>query len=147
MTEHYTIAEARELGLLDKPGTLDKRKAAVADAKAANAEVSRLKAQWKFMQQILEIGYPVRIEHRFHPTRRWRFDFAIFTGEMRPFLAIEIDGYGKGHYGIKGRENDNEKDAAARLLDWQVIRVAWKHVKDGQAIELVKRFVEKGDAA
>lgn len=145
MTETLSIKQARELGFLDKPGTLDKRRAAVADAKSANGEVVRQKARWKLLQQILELGYPVRLEHRFHDSRRWRFDIAVFSSDLEPFLAIEIDGGGwnhGAHHRKKGRDNDNAKDAEAQILGWRVIRVGWEHVKNGEAIALVRRIME-----
>ena len=97
-----------------------------------------------FLQSLLELGYPVRLEHRFHSSRRWKFDVAL----LEVLIAVEIDGGGwvhGAHHRKKGRDNDNEKDAEAQILGWRVIRVGWEHVKDGQALTLVRRMVEEED--
>ena len=55
-------------------------------------------------------------EIKFHPARRWRFDFA-WEAER---IAVEVDGgqwlSGTGHNSGVGRERDCEKDAEALLL-------------------------------
>ena len=85
------------------------------------AENKRQKNFLKLVGKLLDfLGCDLRIEYRFHPKRKWRFDLAILSAKV----ALEIDGYGKGHYGIKGRENDNKKDAEAQFLGWYVPRVA-----------------------
>lgn len=67
-------------------------------------------------------GYPVPVgEHRFHPTRMWRFDVA-FPGAK---LAVEIEGgaWTAGrHTRGKGYEADAEKYSEAALLGWRVLR-------------------------
>lgn len=84
---------------------------------------------------------PVR-EHRFHPTRRWRFDFA-FPDQM---LAVEIEG---GVY-INGRHNrgsgfiaDMEKYNEAALLGWKVLRFDGGSVRKGLAIDTVARALKE----
>jgi len=60
-------------------------------------------------------------EYRFHPKRRWRFDFAW----PRVKIAVEIDGgaYTRGrHTRGKGFEADCEKINAAALMGWRVFR-------------------------
>ena len=60
-------------------------------------------------------------EYRFHPRRRWRFDFAWPSVK----IAVEIDGgaYTRGrHTRGKGFEADCEKMNAAALLGWRVLR-------------------------
>lgn len=59
---------------------------------------------------------PVR-EHRFHPTRQWRFDFA--WPDLR--IAVEIDGRGR-HQTVDGARKDMAKHNAAVLLGWRVLR-------------------------
>ena len=60
-------------------------------------------------------------EHRFHPTRKWRFDFA-----WPEFLvALEIEGglWSKGrHVNPQGFISDCEKYNEASSLGWAVIR-------------------------
>lgn len=56
-------------------------------------------------------------EHRFHGTRKWRFDFAF------PYVkvAVEIEGRGR-HQTVVGTRQDCEKYNAATLLGWRVLR-------------------------
>ena len=89
-------------------------------------------------------------ECRFHPTRRWRFDFA-WEVEM---LAVEVEGitfYGKNKNGTmklgrhqtgKGAETDCEKYGAAMLLGWDVYRCTQGMIKSGAAIDTIKRLLE-----
>lgn len=64
---------------------------------------------------------PVR-EYRFHPVRRWRFDFAWPDHQV----AVELQGgtWSKGrHVRGHGYENDCEKLAEAQLNGWVVLYV------------------------
>ncbi len=77
---------------------------------AEDALEARLKAE------VLPIAQPVR-EYRFHPERRWRFDFA--WPDIK--LAVEIDGRGR-HQTVVGVRNDCEKLNEALRLGWRVLR-------------------------
>ncbi|HBC20912.1 MAG TPA: hypothetical protein DC009_02200 [Porphyromonadaceae bacterium] len=60
-------------------------------------------------------------EYKFHPTRRWRFDYAI--PQFR--IAIEIDGgvwTGGRHTRPKGYLGDLEKFNAAAAMGWVVLK-------------------------
>ncbi len=60
-------------------------------------------------------------EHRFHPIRKWRFDYAI--PEFK--IAIEIDGgvWTQGrHTRPQGYLNDMEKFNAAAAMGWVVLK-------------------------
>jgi hypothetical protein len=66
----------------------------------------------------------VVMEHKFHPTRKWRFDYAIPDAK----LAFEYQGHsglttGKasGHSSVIGLTNDCEKFNQARAHGWTVI--------------------------
>ena len=78
-------------------------------------------------------------EHRFHPTRRWRFDFA--WPELK--VAVEYEGvFGKGpdgHRAVSGYDSDLEKYGEAAIAGWCVIRVTAKTVKDGRGFALLDR--------
>ncbi len=68
-------------------------------------------------------------EHKFHATRRWRFDFAY--PDLK--LAIEAEGcvYGMGrHTRGKGYEGDCKKYNAAALQGWTVLRYTSGTVND-----------------
>jgi hypothetical protein len=61
---------------------------------------------------------PIR-QHRFHPSRRWKFDFA-WPDRM---IAVEVQGgtfIGGVHSRGAGQERDFEKANAATLLGWRV---------------------------
>ena len=61
-------------------------------------------------------------EHKFHPERRWRFDFAAVGCQV----ALEIEGgvWSKGrHVNPQGFINDCIKYNSAAALGWSVIRV------------------------
>jgi len=60
-------------------------------------------------------------EHIFHPTRKWRFDFA--NPELK--IAVEQEGgvwiFGRHNRG-KGFLSDLEKYNAATIMGWRVLR-------------------------
>ncbi len=69
-----------------------------------------------------EYGYSVVKEHRFHDTRRWRFDFAIL--ELK--IAFEVEGgifSGGRHTRGKGFIGDMEKYNTATAMGWKIIRI------------------------
>jgi len=83
---------------------------------------------------------PPKREHRFHPTRRWRFDFA--WPERR--LAVEVDGgtYSGGrHVRPAGFEGDCEKHNAAMIADWRVLRFTAAMIRDGRAVQQVIQLI------
>lgn len=68
-----------------------------------------------------EAGIDFEREHRFHPPRRFRFDFAIVEHK----IAIEHDGgvwSGGRHVRGKGFLRDLEKLNLAVLDGWRVLR-------------------------
>jgi len=96
--------------------------------------------------QLKAEGITFQREYRFHPTRRWRFDFVI--PEYR--LAIEVDGsvYSRGrHTRGKGWEEDAIKLSEAAILGWYVMRFSTGQVKSGVAIEQVRRFLSAENTA
>jgi len=80
-------------------------------------------------------------EHRFHPTRRWRFDFAW------PALLVAVEVHGgvfvQGHHNRgKGFCDDREKAAEAQLLGWIILEVAEPHIRSHQALDWIRRALE-----
>lgn len=71
-------------------------------------------------------------EYRFHPERKWRFDFA--WPEHR--LAIEVNGGGSRgrHNTIAGATADAEKNNEAVLLGWRVLVYTAKSIRDVERI-------------
>ncbi len=79
-------------------------------------------------------------EFRFHPTRRWRFDWAWPDKS----IAVEVDGAvytGGRHTRGAGFEKDMEKLNEAQILGWRVLRFSSGMVKDGRALGVVERLV------
>ncbi len=82
-------------------------------------------AEMKFRELWLAIAPDVDLhaEHRFHPTRRWRFDFAHLPSQT----AIEIEGgiWSQGrHTRGAGYQGDLTKYLEASLLGWRVLRLS-----------------------
>ena len=96
-----------------------------------------------FDRQCKAIGLPVPVaEHRFHASRRWRFDFAWPDDR----LAVEVEGgafVAGRHTRGSGFEKDIEKYAEATALGWRVLRVLPKHITNGQALTWVERALVK----
>ena len=75
-------------------------------------------------------------EYRFHPKRRWRFDFA--WPKMK--LAVEVEGgtwSGGRHTRGGGFAKDCEKYNAAVMLGWRVLRFTSGMIKRGEALEFL----------
>jgi very-short-patch-repair endonuclease len=78
-------------------------------------------------------------EHRFHPVRKWRFDYAIV--ELK--IAIEIEGgiwtNGRHTWG-SGVIKDMEKYNTATALGWKIIRIQPNKYADAlKYIEMILR--------
>jgi hypothetical protein len=87
------------------------------------------------------IGVDFQREHRFHPVRRWRFDFAF----PEYLVACEVEGgtwNGGRHTRGKGFEGDCEKYNEAALAGWLCLRVTGSMVQGGEAVEFVRRALE-----
>ena len=81
-------------------------------------------------------------EFKFHPTRRWRFDFAWPTES----LAVEVDGgawVNGRHSRGSGVEKDCEKYAEAMCAGWRILRVTPKHVHSGEALAWISRLLSR----
>jgi len=81
-------------------------------------------------------------EYRFHPRRRWRFDFA------RPFyeIAVEVDGgvYSLGgHVRSRGFERDAEKRNAAAMAGWRELHFTPRHVESDLAVQAIRYLISK----
>lgn len=77
----------------------------------------------------LATGIFVTKEYLFHPTRKWRFDFALVDQK----IAIEYEGIMAGksrHTTISGYTGDTEKYNAAAELGWTVLRFTVKNCRE-----------------
>ena len=80
-------------------------------------------------------------EYRFHPKRRWRFDFAWPLYKV----AVEIDGgiYSRGrHVRGSGFERDAEKGNTAVLAGWRVLHFTPRMVKSGNAVKQIETLIK-----
>ena len=77
-------------------------------------------------------------EYKFHPVRKFRFDFAWPEHD----LALEIEGgvWKKGrHNRPLGFIKDMEKYNEAVILGWRILRVTPEMLKNGVAMQLLER--------
>lgn len=82
-------------------------------------------------------GLEVTPEYKFHPSRKWRFDYAILSHK----IAIEVEG---GAW-VNGRHNrasgfikDMEKYNEATRLGFRVIRVQPEELNTSYTIKLIE---------
>lgn len=100
--------------------------------------------QMRVVKKTLEDVFDnVHEEFSFHPSRSWRFDFAI--PDLK--IAFEIEGAhwaGGRHSRGKGFERDIEKYNYAALTGWKVLRATYTQIKSGEfslIVEKAKRSV------
>lgn len=83
----------------------------------------------RFVETLVAGGLPEPVrEYRFHPTRRWRFDFC--WPEQK--VALEVDGgvwTGGRHVRGAGFIRDMDKANAAQLDGWRLIRCTPKDLR------------------
>ncbi len=99
------------------------------------------------MEMMLKLaGYDYEKELKFHPSRKWRFDYAI------PSLKIGIEYEGimsekSRHTTITGMTGDTEKYNAAQAQGWKVLRFTALNYKN--LITAIKQqnvsFIDKGN--
>ena len=107
--------------------------------KKASAAQSHGEATLLFHIRAAQLPPPEQ-EYRFHPTRRWRFDFAWSACKV----AVEVEGgtwTGGRHTRGSGFEKDCEKYNAAALLGWRVLRFTTVMVEDGRALAAVEEIL------
>ncbi len=103
--------------------------------------MSDLEAALDFQLKALKIGGYER-EVKFHPERKWRGDFVWGRPAM---LIVEVEGgtYSGGrHVRGKGFEQDREKDHAAILLGFVVLRFTGSQVKSGEAVDVISTYLD-----
>ena len=79
-------------------------------------------------------------EHKFHPVRKWRFDFA----NLELMIAVEIEGgiFNNGrHSRGSGFTADCYKYAEATVLQWKILRFTSEMVKNGDAIKILSKII------
>lgn len=79
-------------------------------------------------------------EHKFHPVRRWRFDYAIPTAK----IAIEVEGgvwTGGRHTSPKGFLNDIEKYNTATIMGWRLLRTTPDRLCSNETLQMVRDII------
>ena len=116
LSPRYREQVRAELGQMQRPRTV----ALVREIAAPEAQAVPIS---RFERLLRSVGLPVPVrEHRFHPVRRWRFDYA--WPEQR--VALEVEGgvwTGGRHTRGAGFLGDIEKYNAAVVDGWRVVRV------------------------
>lgn len=96
--------------------------------------------QMPFGNLLLAYGLPLpETEYRFHPKRRWRFDYAWPEHKV----AVEYEGLvsqKSRHITLTGYTRDCEKYSRAAVMGWKVIRYTVMTPEDTLADLLVDAF-------
>ena len=91
-----------------------------------------------FSQICIAHGLPEPVaELKFHPERRWRFDYAFPAAKV----ALEVEGgvwSGGRHTSGAGFVKDMEKYNAAACLGWKVLRIQPRQLLTTATIKLIK---------
>jgi len=98
----------------------------------AKSELEELMARY---MDIAGIPEPER-EYKFHPKRKWKFDFAWVEKKV----ALEVEGgiWVRGrHARPMGFIKDCEKYNTAGTMGWKIIRVCDVHIKTTEALDWV----------
>ena len=101
--------------------------------------MSQLEDLLAFQLKAAKIKY--EREYRFHPIRRWRFDFAFPDKRV----AAECDGgifVGGRHARGVGIAGDMDKFNAALALGWKPYRFSSKHIKSGEALAILSQALQ-----
>ena len=100
---------------------------------------SELEAKFAFVWRALD-GPDLELQHKFHPVRKWHFDFAHPATKT----AVEIQGgiYRKGrHVRGNGYEGDREKVNTATLDGWAVFELTPAMLDNPNIIEGIIAFI------
>lgn len=85
-----------------------------------------------------EIGIECIKEYQFHPSRKWRFDYAFAEQKV----AVEVDGgvwIGGRHNRPKGYIRDMEKFNAAAAMGWVVLKFTPDELYKSVTLDLIKK--------
>lgn len=83
-------------------------------------------------------------EHKFHPTRKWRFDYAI----PQHRIAIEVEGgvwTGGRHTSPKGFLNDMEKYNTATMMGWRVLRTIPDELCTNATLNMIRETIQQSN--
>jgi hypothetical protein len=94
-----------------------------------------------FEKHLKELGLDFQAEYRFHPRRKWRWDYILGSKIDGVFarngISVEIEGgfyrgVG-GHNSINGLQRDMDKQNAGVMLGWRPLRFSSADVLRGRA--------------
>jgi hypothetical protein len=110
--------------------------ARIATGKAGGCEVTVFAALCK------SFGIPAPVpEYRFHPTRKWRADYAWPAAKI--ILEVEGGVWTKGrHTRGAGFLKDCEKYNAAALLGYRVLRVTPKTLESTETMDMLREALK-----
>lgn len=109
--------------------------------KPASRKGSQLEEKFILLWSCLN-GSVLEREHRFHPVRRWRFDFAIVSIQV----AIEIEGGTRSngrHSRHAGFREDAYKYNAAQVLGWTVFRLTSDMITTDKLQEIIDYITQR----
>jgi len=121
-------------------------------ARKAVRQTRKQAAQWKadfFLALLKHERLPLpTTEFLFHPTRKWRFDFAWPDQKV----ALEVDGGiwikgGGRHTRGSGWLKDTAKLNTAASLGWRLLRTTPSGLHDLETIALIKRTLTPQEQA
>ena len=84
-----------------------------------------------------ETGVECVKEYKFHPVRKWRFDYAFVEKKV----AVEVDGgvwIGGRHNRPLGYKNDMEKFNAAATMGWLILKFTPDELYKNETFEMIK---------
>lgn len=98
----------------------------------------------EFLWQLKVCGLPTpEREYRFHPKRRYRFDWAY----VGMYIAFEYEGglrsARSGHRSFGGVMRDIAKYNLAQSMGWRVFRITPQMVKSGEAVNVVEKAIRR----
>lgn len=81
---------------------------------------------------------PLVLQHKFHSTRQWRFDFA----HIPTLTAIEIQGFGEGHTSYDGMHSDYVKHNEAIRHGWVIIYLMSKDLGERNITRTIRYILD-----
>jgi hypothetical protein len=139
VAEVMDLAEFRRRYEQTGKGWKPQASAGKAGGKASPAEGKDWEEELLAQIKLAGLPEPVR-EHRFHGTRKWRFDLAWPS----LLVACEVEGgvYAQGrHTRGKGFEEDCRKYNEAATLGWLLVRVTPGLIEQGEALPWLRTAV------
>lgn len=114
------------------------------EIRALTTPVNRQVLENRFLEIWQRLGGPVVTrEWKFHPTRKWRFDFALLEKQ----IAFEVQGglydSDKGHRAFASVQRDYEKFNAAMILGWKVFQLSSPMLKDAEYMQKLVDFCRR----